>query len=134
LNSFWRQTIPAWAWFFLIFILCAIPGRDIPHISFLELLSFDKFIHASIFFILVFLFNRGLKSQTTYTNLKQKAKIVTVLSSILYGGLLEIMQGTFFQERTADIYDFIANTLGCLAGAFFFEKLNHRLNNLFTKH
>jgi hypothetical protein len=39
-------------WAIIIFILCATPGKYIPSASWLELLSVDKFVHATMFFIL----------------------------------------------------------------------------------
>jgi glycopeptide antibiotics resistance protein len=41
---------------------------------------------------------------------------LAVVFCIVYGGLLEIMQGTLFQERSADVFDFIANSIGVLLG------------------
>ena len=40
---------------------------------------------------------------------------------VTYGGLLEIMQGTIFEERSADIYDFIANSFGCVMGLLLYS-------------
>lgn len=103
-------------WALLILILCGMPGKDIPHISFLELLSFDKFVHASIFFVFILLSARGLLLQTTFLKLQQQAKPIAFTICVAYGGLMEIMQGTLFEDRSADIYDFIANSFGCTLG------------------
>lgn len=110
-------------WATIILILCGIPGRDIPHISFLELLSFDKFVHASIFFVLVLLTIRGFKMQTRFHLLHQFPDFTAVVICVVYGGLLEVMQGTLFVERSADIYDFIANSFGCLMAWLLYGKL-----------
>lgn len=108
-------------WALLILILCGIPGRDIPHISFLELLSFDKFVHAGIFFVLVVLVIRGFELQTTFSFLQKNAKSIACTLCISYGGLLELMQEAVFEERSADVYDFIANSFGCLLGLFLYR-------------
>ena len=110
-------------WALIILILCGIPGRDIPHISFLELLSFDKFVHAGIFFVLLLLTLRGFLMQSRFARLKSSSRFIAALICIAYGGLLEIMQGTLFQERSADIYDFIANSFGCLMGLLLYNWL-----------
>jgi VanZ family protein len=108
------------AWALIILVLCAIPGRDLPNISWLALLAFDKWVHAGIFFVLVLLFLRAnvleLQSRVTSARLGLAAVIV-------YGGLLEVMQGALFEERTADIYDFIANTFGAVLGFMLFSRL-----------
>jgi len=107
-----------WAmlWALLILVLCGIHGRDIPHISFLELLSFDKFVHAGIFFVLIVLTIRGFLLQTTFDKIKHSPKVISLLICVSYGGLLELMQSAVFEERSADVYDFVANSFGCLVG------------------
>jgi VanZ family protein len=106
----------------LILFLCGIPGRDIPHISFLEMLSFDKFVHASVFFLLTLFAIRGcLLSPKLF--FQKHAKLLSVSSAIVYGGLMEVMQATCFEERSADWYDFIANSFGCFMALFFYNKL-----------
>ncbi len=123
---FLKHTKWALLWALLILILCGIPGKDIPHISFLELLSFDKFVHAAIFLILILLLIRGFLVQTTFVLMQEKAKHFSILICITYGGLLEIMQETLFEDRSADVYDFIANSFGCVLGLTtynYFEKL-----------
>ncbi len=111
-----------WAmlWALLILIVCGIPGRDIPHISFLEMLSFDKFVHAGIFFVLLILSIKGFAGQTAFDVVKDHPKATALLICITYGGLLEVMQGTVFEERSADVYDFIANSFGCMLGALLY--------------
>lgn len=109
----------ALSWTAIIFILCCTPGRFIPTTSWLELLSFDKFVHASIFFTLVcfwliYLFQTNKLSNATI--------ILTLLFCIGYGGSLEIMQATVFSQRSGDWLDFIANSFGCLMGLWFFIK------------
>jgi VanZ family protein len=97
-----------------------MPGRFIPSTTWLELLSFDKFVHAGIFFVLV-----GLLSISVKANQHQiKLFYLFVVLSILYGGALEIMQATVFSERSADWYDMIANSVGCIAAALSSEKIN----------
>lgn len=113
-------------WALIILILCGMPGKDIPHISFLELLSFDKFVHAGIFFVLILLMIRGLTIQSKYPSLNEKAKYFSFFISVTYGGLLEIMQATLFEERSADLYDFIANSFGCMLGYYFYKSLEKR--------
>ena len=101
---------PPILWASFIAVLCGLPGKDIPHISLLELLSFDKFVHAFVFFVLVILIYRATKK----TPNRKNALVYALCLSIPYGGILEIMQQELFEDRTADLFDFIANTFGCL--------------------
>jgi VanZ family protein len=124
---FLKHTKWAMLWALLILILCGIPGRDIPHISFLELLSFDKFVHAGIFFVLVLLTIRGFLLQTMIRFLQTNAKIIATTLCIIYGGLLEVMQGTLFQERSADVFDFIANSFGVIVGLMMYAIIENKI-------
>jgi len=106
-------------WAAFIFTLCATPGHFIPSVSWLELLSFDKWVHATMFFILnSLLFLVVIK----FIQSKQWL-IIYFLLCVLYGGLLEIMQAKCFSNRSADVLDFIANTFGCVVAALFFKKI-----------
>ncbi len=121
-----RYFLPAIIWFVVIFVACAMPGKDIPHISFLEILAFDKWVHAGIFFILVLLLMRGMK--LTYVRVANRTTVLFALAiAISYGGLLEIMQGTLFQDRSADLYDFIANSFGAVCGVMLYRKFESRM-------
>ncbi len=111
-------------WALFIMILCGIPGRDIPHFSFLEILSFDKWVHAGVFFILTILAVRGFRMQKRFHALKTHAIVIALLLCISYGGILEILQGTLFAERSADIYDFIANSFGCILAVLLYPKFS----------
>ena len=106
-------------WTLIIFVLCCTPGQYIPTTNWLELLSFDKFVHASIFFVLTCLWLISLLKINKLSNL---SIILILLSCVLYGGLLEIMQATVFSNRSGDWLDFIANSFGCLMGFWFFYK------------
>jgi VanZ family protein len=113
------------SWTVIIFILCSTPGQYIPTTNWLELLSFDKFVHASMFFILLCLW---LVYWFRSNKLSTKTIIITLFFSIVYGGLLEIMQATLFSHRSGDWLDFIANSFGCLMGLWFFIKKKGLLN------
>ena len=110
-------------WALLIMALCGIPGSDLPHSTFLELLQFDKLVHAGVFFVLVILLTHGFKRQETSTVLRSNPVSTALIICIAYGGLLELLQDAVFKERSADIYDFIANSFGCVAGAMLYSKV-----------
>ena len=106
-------------WALVIFGLCSMPGRFIPSVSWLELLSFDKWVHASVFFILVSLLGISVVSHQQTKNLFYFYFIL----SVMYGGLLEIMQAKVFSERSADWYDMIANSFGCVIALLLHQKI-----------
>lgn len=120
-------------WALVILILCGIPGKDLPHSDFLDLLNFDKLVHAGIFFVLALLVIHGFRNQDTFPLLKRRAGILAVTISILYGGLMELMQGALFRDRSPDINDFIANSFGCIMGWALFDFIDKKLLSKFLR-
>jgi VanZ family protein len=117
-----KYFIPALTWFIFIFIVCAMPGKDVPYFSILDLLAIDKWVHAGIFFVLVVLLMRGMKFMYPHAA-HMSAALFALAIAIPYGGLLEIMQGAFFADRSADPYDFIANSFGAVCGVLLYRRL-----------
>lgn len=106
------------AWALVIFALCSMPGSYIPSISWLEMLSFDKWVHAGVFFILVSLLGFAVKVNQQTTRLFY----LYVILSVVYGICLELMQAALFCDRSADWHDVIANSLGCLMASVVLNK------------
>ncbi|MBL7919617.1 MAG: VanZ family protein [Bacteroidia bacterium] len=114
-----NSPVLACVWGAIIFALCATPGHLIPSANWLELLSFDKWVHATMFFILCsLLFLVSIKYDQSKIWL-----IIYFFICVLYGGLLEVMQAKCFSNRSADWQDFVANSFGCLMAVLFFKKL-----------
>ncbi|MBI3518704.1 MAG: VanZ family protein [Bacteroidetes bacterium] len=119
-----KYSLPAAiVWTLIIFALCSTPGKYIPTTNWLELLSFDKFVHASIFFTLTVLWLlHGFQTHKLSTAMI----VIIIIGCIAYGGILEVMQATLFSQRSGDWLDFIANTFGCLMGWWIFHKNKQR--------
>lgn len=113
-------------WALIILALCGMPGKDIPHVSFLEILAFDKWVHAGIFFVLSLLMMRGL-----FFGFPEWPKNAVVFFTLLfgtgYGAALELMQAAVFVDRSADLYDFIANSFGAICGVLLYRTLARRI-------
>lgn len=119
-----KKFIPFITWTLIIFGLCSMPGKAIPKINWLELLSFDKFVHAGIFFVEQVLLMRALQ------NRMKGFKWAALLFCMAYGGALELMQYYIFSQRNGDVLDFIANSTGALVGLLLYNKLNKKLGFL----
>jgi len=117
---FLKHTKWALLWSLMILILCGIPGKDVPEVS---IVNFDKFVHASLFFVLLLLTVRGFSLQTDVAIFHNSPKITAFILCVIYGGTIELMQGAFFIDRTADINDFVANSFGCLVGTLLYDKI-----------
>lgn len=104
-------------WALVILVLCLIPGKDLPRYRWADLLSFDKFVHAGVFFVLAWLMVVAVKP--TWDT---RAVRWTAVVCVVYGGLLEVMQGTLMTDRYADIGDFVANGLGVALGLWWWAR------------
>ena len=80
-----------------------------------------------MFFLLILLTARGFVLQTSYPDLKIKAKLYSLLICIFYGGLIEILQGTIFIERSADWFDFLADGVGSLVGLLLYNWIEKKI-------
>ena len=105
-----------------------MPGKSIPKVNWLELLSFDKFVHASIFFVEELLLIRALINLSENDFLYKNYKWISASFCIVYGGVLEIMQYTIFSERSGDILDFIANSTGVIISLLTYKYVAKKIN------
>lgn len=118
-----KKFLSFFIWTLIIFGLCSMPGKAIPKISWLELLSFDKLVHAGIFFIEQVLFMRVLQPY-------KWGKWAALLFCLGYGAALELMQSYVFSERGGDVFDFIANATGALLGLLLYDTISKKFTFL----
>ncbi len=90
-------------------------------------LPIDKLVHivinaALIFLWLAYFFKKGLLTE-------QKAIITLLFLSIAYGIIIELCQEYFTTSRSADVFDVVANIVGCLTGLFIFKYLKFKFSS-----
>ena len=85
----------------------------------LNLKSSDKYLHFIAYFTLCILWFFALRDRLH----RYVFRVAVPLGLILYGIILEGLQGGLTTYRTADIYDAIANSAGVLGAMFLFNKL-----------
>ena len=95
--------------------------EDLPSIDYLQLLSFDKLVHALRFGLLALSLTVAFRRQKKSNTFRRKALSLAVLFSMIYGVVLEFLQYTLIEDRTGEAYDIIANLLGCALGIVFFR-------------
>ncbi len=126
---FLKYNWPGILWIIVIMILTGTPGNYFPEVeTFWEWLSPDKILHLLIFIILVLLLARGFLKQYHYQKLRYYGTSIALIFGILFGLFTEVMQRYIFIGRHASIYDFIANTLGCILGFLLFKMLFRNFN------
>ena len=106
-------------WAFIMLLLCATPGSLIPDADWMDLLSIDKLVHASMFFILC--------SLVFYASTHVAEIVWWALLSVFYGFLLEYFQANYFSDRSADWKDVIANSFGVLVAILTYRRIKNYL-------
>ncbi len=118
---FWKNFWPVILWAFLVIVFSAIPGDYIPKIkSFRDWLSPDKVAHLIFYGTLMYLLLMGFIRQYGTREMRFSIIIVSFFIGIVFGALIEGLQFFVFVGRSGNIYDFVANVIGCLLGILVF--------------
>jgi VanZ family protein len=113
LKNYW----PVFVWSILILILSGIPGNQLPRVGkFWEQFSPDKIVHLFLYAIFFYLLIKSTVKHKGDKGLAQRTIFYLLLIGIIFASFTEILQASIFINRTGSIYDFIANTIGCLIG------------------
>ncbi len=107
--------IPAILWLLITTFLLVLPGPDVPSISFLDIIYFDKWVHAGLFGGMTFLFGFPFIKIGTAT---KKMLIYIAILSAFYGIAMEYVQKYMAFERDFDYFDMVADSVGCIIGYF----------------
>ncbi len=118
---FLKHNLPAILWALVILILTLMPGKYIPPAGFFEIFHPDKLVHVAIFAVLIALCLHGFLKQETFSLLRLHPMVIAFSGCVLYGLLLEAMQGTLLADRYFEWMDAAANTAGCAVGAGLFR-------------
>lgn len=105
----------AMTWTLLIFILCCIPGYELPDV---KVPLADKWAHLVLFAVFTFLWH--------LTNPIRNARFVLVLLLIaaFTGWLVEYIQGHYIPGRTQDNMDMLMDITGAILGSLMFTILS----------
>jgi VanZ family protein len=114
--------LPAIVWFVISFILFTIPPPELPNEAIFKIPQQDKIIHIFIFFFLVYLFCRPFKLSAF-----PKKKITSwffsiALYGLAYGISVEFIQKYFVPNRSYEVWDIVADAIGCFIGYFYCRK------------
>lgn len=108
----------------IISVLFFLPSGDFPKVGFSGI---DKLVHATIYIILICLWQLYFYVKNEY-QFKWKWALLIALACLLYGIIIEILQGLITNSRSADIFDVLANLTGSLLGILIFKKIKHIFN------
>ena len=118
-----KKFIPGIAWFFLILILICLPGSKIPTVeTWLNDIYFDKWVHTGLFAVLVLLFIYPVTRLSISQPVKKNTAIKIAIAACIWGLTTELIQKFFVPDRSFDVFDLGADSLGVLAGYIWCRK------------
>ncbi|WP_158285044.1 VanZ family protein [Arenibacter aquaticus] len=88
----------------------SLPSVDIPHV--------DKAVHFTFYFVFTFLGCLGYRELKSKKTTLKRAVFVSILTAVIYGMVIEVLQGVATAHREPDILDFLANSAGAFVGAY----------------
>ncbi len=106
---FFKNFWPAIVWAIVIFLLCSAPGKSIPSADWMRWINVDKWVHAFLYFVLFLTCYNG------YRKFAGNWKIYFILSfaiCVAYGIGIELVQAFFLPDRSGDVPDAVANSMG----------------------
>lgn len=115
-------------WGIIIFVLSAIPGSSLPKSP--PIPHFDKVVHAGLYFILA-LSIMPVMDLSKKQIIKKLAPIITLFIVAFYGGIIEIAQENWFNNRSGNYYDLLSDIVGGIFGIIFYFII---INKLYKPH
>jgi len=99
--------------FLMILYASIVPSPEIEKVKWLNITNIDKPVHFLMYFTFSFILIYDLlRSRPTFSNMK--IYLISFLTAIFYGGILEILQSVATNSRSGDIFDFLFDTSGAL--------------------
>lgn len=96
------------------------------------MLTFDKAAHAFVYAAFSFLWAVGFAKQYTYNFLWRYPKSCALVLGLFYGVLMEVLQFSLFEGRSAEWADILANSIGCFIGIGIFQLIYGKVLNMRT--
>lgn len=115
-------------WTFLILYFCLKNASEFKKIEFPNI---DKLIHFSFHFVFTFLWFLYLKKKFKKIN-NYKLLLFLIISSLLFGSIIELMQQKLTTSRSAEFMDVLANFLGTFLASvsiLIVKAINKRFKN-----
>jgi glycopeptide antibiotics resistance protein len=123
--NLWHM-LPSILWTVAIIILYALPGNDLPATKLWDVLPLDKVAHFAVFALYACMLCIGLSKQEQMPIKRMSPSWHAILWGLIFGSILEAIQGAAFVQRTTDIMDMLANAAGMLVGYVIFTLLYRR--------
>ena len=108
--------VPVAIWLIIVLVLSGYPGNQLPKVA---VWQFDKLVHVIMYAVLSLLLFLPFGKQFLDIEKRFRIRLILILVSVSYGGLMEILQENIFINRGGNLIDFTANTVGAILGVLF---------------
>jgi VanZ family protein len=115
MRNFLKYNWPSILWAAFVLVICLMPGSNVPKI---KIPHFDKVVHVSIYMVLGSVTYYGWTRQFQFASLRTSTVLKVILVLALYGLTIEVMQGTLTVDRSFDLWDALANSVGAVIGTY----------------
>ena len=115
--------LPSILWTVAIIFLYALPGNDLPGAKLWDFLPLDKAAHFVVFSLYACMLCIGLNKHGRMPFKRLSPSLHAILWGLIFGSILEAIQGAAFAQRITDINDMLANGVGTLVGYVIFALL-----------
>ena len=99
-------------WTAVILVLTLTPANEMPRTPTWQLLSFDTAAHAGVFVVFAGLSWFTLYRQRRWPRVAHRVGVVVLVGSVLFGGLIEVLQVTMHLGRHGEWSDLLSDGLG----------------------
>ena len=114
----------AFTWTVFITVASLVSFNSVPKV---KVIGSDKVVHFLFYLVFVVLWSLALKRYF----LKIKYDLLIVAFAIIFGIIIEVLQGVFTKSREADFYDVVANSLGAIVGFVILHAFKNKIFNKF---
>ncbi len=115
LNQLLSRRYPAFLWTIFIFVLLTLPGKILPKEENM-LPNLDKIIHVILFGSFVFFWCMYYATRKEKEDFLNRRFVLILFIGCFYGIGMEFIQKYFIPNRSFDVLDILADTLGAAAG------------------
>lgn len=112
---------PAILWSAIIFLLLAVRSPKLPEEKLIFIPHLDKFVHAFLFFVFVFLWGSYFAERKNNSSQKNKLVLLAITGTV-YGILMEYIQ--LYTGRDFDIWDMVADGVGAFLCLLLWQKIS----------
>ena len=114
IKTFW----PAVLSLIVATVLFCLPGEEFPEKSWFEKIYLDKWVHVGLFTVLVLLWSLPMLHRIKIQTRLHQVLTWIAVTFIIYGIIIEFIQGRFIPNRTFGVDDMVADAIGCGIGFF----------------